>query len=336
MSVSYKSVYYICVGMEQTPGHPLDSSSKMAPDQQHESKNVEVRKAVGSVPRKVDLRTKFRSISPKLPPTVTSSPVCSPAASTSRSSSPTVVNMLQIHQHSPEVIQLSKPGNPSRKAKHQLVTVSKASLGSFTNMKLHSLFSVVDESIQHAQSQDTASKASPISSKREAIKPQTTTKAVVSDGEEIAPVTSGVGHVLATRSEPVKVTATVYATPSTTLVNINSSTNTVPHGTDSHVLGAASVSSNSAQPVARGSLPSELLAPVSHGQELPPVAQSKLATCTQPSVSTRQPACTVITSHTDAATPTPNLPPVITTATQHPLFNLAAAVLPTIQSAKPA
>ena len=328
----YKSVYYICVGMEQTPGHPLDSSSKMTPDQQHES---EVRKAVGSVPRKVDLRTKFRSISPKLPPTVTSSPVCSQAASTSRSSSPTVVNMLQIHQHSPEVIQLSKPGNPSRKAKHQLVTVSKASLGSFTNMKLHSLFSVVDESIQQAQSQDMANKASPISSKREAIKPQTTTKAVVSDGEAIAPVTSGVGPVLATRSEPVKVTATVYATPSTTLVSINNSTNTVPHGTDSHILGAASVSSNSAQPVARGSLPSELLAPVSHGQELPPVAQSKLATCTQPNVSTRQPACTVITSHTDAATPTPNLPPVITTATQHPLFNLASAVLPTIQSAKP-
>ena len=323
--------------MEQTP---VDSSSKTAPKQHHESKNGEVAKVVGSGCRKVDLRTKFRSISPKVSPTVASSPVCSQAASTSRSSSPTVVSMLQIHQHSPEVIQLSKAGNASRKAKHQLVTVSKASLGSFTNMKLHSLFSVADESIQHAQSQETANKASPISAKMEAAKPQTTIKAVVADGEASAhdvPVTSGVSHVLATRLEPVKVTATVYATPSTTAVNTNSSTNAVPHSKDSLVPGDISVamSSNSAQPVARGSLPSELLAPnISHDQEHPPVAQSKLATCTQPGVSTWQPASTVINSHTGAATPTPNHPPVVTTATQHPLLNLASAVLPSIQSAK--
>ena len=324
--------------MEQTP---VDSSSKTAPKQHHhhESKNGEVAKVVGSGCRKVDLRTKFRSISPKVSPTVASSPVCSQAASTSRSSSPTVVSMLQIHQHSPEVIQLSKPGNASRKAKHQLVTVSKASLGSFTNMKLHSLFSVADESIQHAQSQETANKASPISAKMEAAKSQTTIKAVVADGEASAhdvPVTSGVSHVLATRLEPVKVTATVYATPSTTAVNTNSSTNAVPHSKDSLVPGDISVamSSNSAQPVARGSLPSELLAPISHDQKHSPVAQSKLATCTQPGVSTWQPASAVINSHTGAATPTPNHPPVVTTATQHPLLNLASAVLPSIQSAK--
>ena len=312
-------------------------SSKTAPKQQHENKNFEVGKAVGSAARKVDLRTKFRSISPKVSPAVTSSPVCSQAASTSRSSSPTVVSMLQIHQHSPEVIQLSKPGNTSRKAKHQLVTVSKASLGSFTNMKLHSLFSVADESIQHAQSQEVANKASPISAKMEAVKPQTTIKAVVADGEanvHDVPVTSGVSHVLATRLEPLKVTATVYAAPSTTVVSTN--TNTVPHIKDSLVPGDTSVamSSNSAQPVARGSLPSELRAPISHDQEHPPVAQSKSVTCTKPGVSTWQSACTVITSHTDAATPTPNHPPVVTTATQHPLLNLASAVLPTIQSAK--
>ena len=322
--------------MEQTPGHPVDGSSKTAPKQQH---NVEVGEVVGSAPRKVDLRTKFRNISPKVSPAVTSSPVCSQAASTSRSSSPTVVSMLQIHQHSPEVIQLSKPGNTSRKAKHQLVTVSKASLGSFTNMKLHSLFSVADESIQHAQSQETANKASPISAKMEAVKPQTTIKAVVADGEvsvHDVPVTSGVSHVLATQLEPVKVTATVYATPSTTVVSTNSSTNTVPPSKDSLVPGdtAVAMSSNSAQPVARGSLPSELLASISHDQEHPPAVQSKLATCTQPGVSTWQSVSTVINSHTGAATPSPNHPPVVTAATQHPLLNLASAVLPTIQSAK--
>ncbi len=80
------------------------------------------------------------------PTTVSSSPL--PSVSTS--SSPTVMSVLQMHQNSPEIIQLSKQSQPTHDSEMQLVNLSTGTLesqGSFSGMRLQRLFSTAGKAV---------------------------------------------------------------------------------------------------------------------------------------------------------------------------------------------
>ena len=87
---------------------------------------------------------------PSLKGTQPNTAFSSPSPLISTSSSPTVMNVLQMHQNSPEIIQLSKQNQPSRDSKMQLVNLSTSTLeshGPFSGMRLQSLFSTAGKAV---------------------------------------------------------------------------------------------------------------------------------------------------------------------------------------------
>ena len=97
--------------------------------------------------------------------TLLSSPsLCNPSLpkpSISMSSSPTVMSVLQMHQNSPEIIQLSKQGEPSHDCKMQLIRLPSSTLeshGSFSGMRLQSLFSTASK-VVHQKGKDKESRS---------------------------------------------------------------------------------------------------------------------------------------------------------------------------------
>ena len=343
LEVWFDSVAYTDV--EQTPAYSMESgAAEMEPQQQRGSKELQLTEMPmqreGSsckAHKKAAQQTAFNSISTTASYPVTSypvtsvcaPPVCSQVTCTSSSSSPSLVGVLQMRQHSPEVIQLSKP---ARKPKHQPVTVSKSSLESFTNLKLQNLFSVVSESVQQGQSQGKlVNSASSLLNTTSGIsgEPAITSssksmsKAAVAESKTTIhdPTFTGApSHSPATLPELVKVGPPVYVSPCCSLVSSNSTeTSTVVHSKDSLIPRGTTVTLP-IQPMARGSISPSYSGPpaVSHGCQ--PADQL--------------PSATIPQLERLSVASTSQQPPVVSTA-GHPVLNLTSAVLPAIHGVKP-